>query len=161
MSDGKKEFRRYGFNSIEVDRLTQRWAKRIKNDSTWKNVDEFIRWCSESGYSKGRFLRKIKQDIPYGPDNCYWVGDSVVNDDVVRYIKAEVPNPDGKVSDLCKICKVKNGPRCATGCRTWYENFACYWDKHIHRKVDVSNLCAPFQYNHPDEVREGIVWSGN
>ena len=43
MSEEKKLYLRYGFNSIEVDRLTQRWAKRVKNDSTWENVDEFIR----------------------------------------------------------------------------------------------------------------------
>ena len=102
-------------------------------------------------------MRKKDRSLPHGPENSYWFGDSGIKANPVRYINADVPNPDGKVSDLCKICKVKNGPRCATGCRTWYENFVCYWDKHIHRKVDVKNLCAPFQYNHPDEVREGIA----
>lgn len=80
----------------------------------------------------------------------------------IKSAKVKPPEADGKVFNLCEICQAERTMHCETGCPRWRENAAIYWQRNIYRKMDIPNLNREkFQIYHPDEVREGIVWSGN
>ncbi len=150
---------RYGFDAQTVVALTSRWTHRIKWDCTWESCDEFIKWCAENGHRKGSHLKKIKEGLPFGPCNAYW---SIPD----REPPPETDQPEeelkitGDCADLCRRCPKKTGCcRREAGCNAWYENFAAYWNKHIHREVVLPP--EVYRYEHPDLTREGIVFESS
>lgn len=68
------------------------------------------------------------------------------------------------LENLCAEC-FRECPGDGGGCKEWKEYFVKNWDQNIHRKKiehiieDQSKRCA-WQYEHPDLVGEGIVWTG-
>lgn len=139
-----------GFDACETKQLSQRYHQYIKQDCTWQSREEFIAWCSEVDYISGARLRKYDETKPYGPDNAYF------------YVRTEpAPEPEPPLEN-CPCDGCENPVVCCEshGCGKWGNWFLRNWDENIHREiVRPAEKRGKFQYEHPDLVREGIVWN--
>lgn len=160
---------RYGIPGKTISNLYCRYRTRIKGDSTFESFDDFLRWVSGSGYRKGCWIVKKNESLPHGWDNSDLV-------EIIRTrpapVKTEPTEEQSKeepeaVRNFCENCSRK-GLSCQyndkAGCKSWQENFERYWNKYIHREVKLPEKKPEkkakeyFRYEHPDLVREGIVF---
>jgi hypothetical protein len=56
-------------------RLYEYW-RRIRRpgpiDPAFAQYIDFYNWAMDAGYELGSWLRRYDDQLPYGPDNCYW-----------------------------------------------------------------------------------------
>lgn len=156
---------RYGIPGESVKHLLRRFY-RYFSDSDWHNGDEFVRWCSENGWQKGLRLCRKDTSLPHGPDNSFFKKPEMtvrVKQADIRRRKEERKN---LVSDFCKGCKQKCPAKGSDGCEEWQEYFKKNWNQNIciaPKKPEQKTATAGpqvFRYEHPDLVREGIVFEG-
>jgi hypothetical protein len=128
MAGHKKD--RYGWDSESVELMYYRYKYLLNkgHQVEWKSFDEFLLWCKGT-WDPGMTLRRIDEELPYGPSNCIWVPMSGSED----YRKRMASKWDSIMAPIRRryqqeIQEAKN------------------------RKREY------FQYEHPDLVREGIVW---
>lgn len=143
---------RYGIPGTEINSLNRRW-NRIKHDSIWESFDDFLIWCARNDYEKGVQLTKIRKSLPHGPENSRLVRMS----DFMKSIRVEKPGMiDAPECDFCKGCtKACNG----NGCAEYKKWFVKRWNAMIHSKAPKP-VVIDFRYEHPDLIREGILWHG-
>ena len=150
---------RYGIEGKDIKNLNERYQTRIKGDSTFESFDDFLRWVSESGYRKGCRIVKKNENLPHGWDNTTWAENRPK--ETKKEESAEAKAKPDAVRDYCSDCE-RAGAYCSydgkVGCKEYQENFERYWNKYIHRKVDIPKKKEFFRYEHPDLVREGIVF---
>lgn len=166
---GKNYKDRYGIPGKSVTSLIRRYYRYLSN-SDWDKADDFLKWCSENGWQNGLRLYKTDASQPHGPSNSYFKQPPAsvrTNQADVRRRKEERKK---LVSPFCEGCKT--GCRnTAVGCdeyRAWWKK---NWDQNIRvaKPVKVKPVEVKpepegpmvFRYEHPDLVREGIVWSGS
>lgn len=151
---------RYGIPGPEVKNLARRYYQ-YPHDSGWRKMDDFLLWCSQNGYEKGLMLRKHDQDKPHGPDNSFF--------EAVDHIKQENRRRKNErrelTSPFCAGCEV-GCTNIAVGCNVWRSRFVKNWDENIHVDLKPPEPPKPearecWQYEHPDLVREGIVFESN
>lgn len=160
---------RYGIAGKDISNLYCRYRTRIKDDSTFESFDDFLRWVSESGFRKGCWIVKKNESLPHGWDNSDWV--EVVRARPVQEktepSEEQTETEPETVRDFCKNCNRKElfcQYNHKSGCKSWQENFERYWNKYIHREVKLPEKKPEkkakeyFRYEHPDLVREGIVF---
>lgn len=120
----------------------------IAGDRKWSSFDAFVEWA-EGKYKTGFTVYKLREDLPHSPENSYWY--------------YHTRKPENTVSPFCagcteimRVCNVK-------GCFKYRETFVKNWNENICRKpkeVKEEPIKREFfQYEHPDLVREGIVWT--
>ena len=153
---------RYGIPGADVTRLIRRFYRYFR-DSDWCNADHFVKWCSENGWKKGMRLYKTDASLPHGPSNSYFKQPPAsvrINQADIRRRKEERKN---LVSPFCEGCKT-GCRKTSVGCdeyRAWWKN---NWDQNICIAQQVpkqdSGARRVFRYEHPDLVREGIVFYG-
>ena len=152
---------RYGIPGSEVGNLVKRYYA-FKYAEGWGTADVFIRWCSENGYQKGWELRKKDETQIHGPDNSWFFSRNEAQRE--RAHKRELKKLM-QLASFCRDCPRDQRNDCpGRGCAAWQENFRKNWDENIHvPKPDRSAEEKPevFRYEHPDLVREGIVFVGS
>ena len=142
---------RYGVSGAEIENLRRRWA-RIKDDSTWYSFDDFLFWCSEQDYQPRMVLVKKLKSLPHGPDNSSFCEMS----EIMKRIKKMAPKKKeiSVESEYCKGCQ-RVCP--AGGCADWQKWYQENWNTKIHKNVRT-HTTVEFRYEHPDMIREGIIW---
>lgn len=153
---------RYGIPGAEVGNLVKRYYA-FRYAEGWGTADAFLLWCSENGYQKGWELRKKDETQNHGPENSYFF--SLREARRERALRTNHKREQRKLMQMASFCR--NCPRdqrndCPRrGCAAWQENFRQNWDKNIHvPKPNKPEKTKPevFCYEHPDLVREGIVF---
>jgi hypothetical protein len=155
---------RYGIPGPEVTNLVRRFYKRLY-DSDWEKADDFIKWCSENGYKSDLRLCKKDTSKPHGPENSYFKA----SDSIKRAIKEEnrrrKEERKSLVSPFCIGCQ-KGCSNHTVGCKEYRAWFVKNWNQNIRVEKPVEVKTEPegpmvFRYEHPDLVREGIVFEGS
>lgn len=152
---------RYGIDGQSVTNLAARWARTIKKDCEWESLDAFLFWCSVSGHKAGLKLGRINQNQPHGPGNSFWYD---VEELEQKRIQEEIEQRTG----FCKGCK-NTCPNRGNGCDNWKSYFVKNWNDNIstskklrrNRPEEIAyerEIQMKFVYEHPDLVREGIVY---
>ena len=155
---------RYGIPGESVKNLIRKFYRYLM-DSEWERADDFVRWCSENGWQKGLRLCRTDASLPHGPDNSFFKKPEMT----VRARQADVRRRKEErknlVSDFCKDCKKDCPGSGSDGCEEWQEYFKKYWNQNIciaPKKPEPKPMVAEgpqvFRYEHPDLVREGIVF---
>ena len=142
---------RYGFTGDDVSNLNHRWNYKIKSDCEWERFDDFVFWCSYTGYRKGMQLRKRNKDMPHSPDNSFWVD------------TLDGTQPEENDCEFCAKCNHRRSAVCINGCVTWREQWVKNWNDNIcirPPEEKYSPTRETFCYEHPDLIKEGIVWQG-
>lgn len=123
----------FGFSSEAVDHMYYRyhWLVKTGKPMVWESFQDFMLWCKGT-YSPGTTLRRIDEDKPYGPNNCKWEPMQTSEE----YKKKMAARWDSMMEPIRR--------RYAQNLREVEEKKTQY-----------------FRYEHPDLVREGIVWTGN
>lgn len=118
----------------------------LKDDHTFKSLEDFIEWSVKHGHKTRLTLYKLDTAKPHGPENSYWYQDNK-------------PLPDIE-NPFCKGC---DRPCPGSGCLNYRKNFIIEWNRNICRrpKEIVPDTERVFCYEHPDLVREGIVFGAN
>lgn len=146
----------YGFDRRETENLRRRFIKLSQEETGWEDVDAFIRWARDSGYEKGRWLVKHHEDQPHGPRNSYWLEQNEQN---ARLRREKIKTG----SEFCKGCTEKC--REGFGCDRWRQYFVNNWNQNISIARPVVKKAPEekqyFRYEHPDLVKEGIVFDGS
>lgn len=148
---------RYGFTGNDLNNLNRRWNDKVKLDCEWEDFDSFVYWCSQSGYRKGKQIRKRNQDLPHSPDNSYWYDYQVARREEQEERQRKREESEG---DFCTKCTQPRSKVCINGCVAWKEQWVQNWNDHICIKPpepEQPQKREVFCYEHPDLVREGSV----
>lgn len=122
----------------------------IENDNTFGSYENFLAWSDKFTLQKGFTVWKINERLPHGPKNSYWYHGSKKQEDVV--------------SAFCEGCPQGNRSVChGIGCFNYRQWFVNNWNQNICRKQEEPEEDDPthrhvFCYEHPDLVREGLVF---
>lgn len=148
---------RYGLSSDEVMIMKAKFQKVRQSGATdWENVDQFCRWAVEEGYKPGMRLRAHCSFEPHSMDNSYFAYPGETQPERhATFIDSESP--------FCKQCSREECNTMAYGCKSWRDYFMKNWDENICRKGRPAARFAEevFRYEHPDLVREGILFEGS
>ena len=136
---------------------------RYLSDSDWYNADSFVRWCSENNWQKGLRLCKKDASMPHGPDNSFFKKPEMTVRAKIEDVRRRKEERKNLVSPFCEGCK--------TGCRNTAigcDEYRAWWEKNWNQNICVapkkpeSKPAAEgpqvFRYEHPDLVREGVVF---
>ena len=63
-------------------------------------------------------------------------------------------------SPFCEKCKNDSCPSKDLGCKDWKAYFIKNWNQNISTYRPDDKVEKIFRYEHPDLIREGIVWTG-
>lgn len=150
---------RYGIPGKEVDNLCCRWDRTVSKDCDWENVDAFIFWCSVNGYKPGLKLGRINQYQPHGPGNSFWYDQEELEK---QRKEQEIAQREGFCQNCAKTC-----PNRGNGCDEWKQHYVKNWNQNISTSkklrrnqpsVTHQETCEKFVYEHPDLIREGIIF---
>lgn len=148
----------YGFDGKETECLRRRFCNLSKEETGWANADEFLRWARDSGYEKNLHMGRHDETLPHGPGNSFWMTRDLWQTRQ-RFLK--------KMKESCPFCRdcEKTCSLSGKGCTEWQQYFVKNWNKHICIAKPVvkedPNVRKCFRYEHPDLVREGIVFEGS
>ena len=139
---------RYGIPAADVCNLGSRYYK-YNFAKGFGTLDNFLKFCAEAGYERHMHICKRDPSKPHSPENSYFRG---INEKEAT----EIAEPNNWI---CKDCKTQKCKQIGRGCerytKAWIEN----WNKNIHRKKpEDPRKRMVFRYEHPDLVRERIVW---
>lgn len=163
---------RYGIPAHEVDNLSSKFKKQNLKEG-FGTFDKFVRFCAASGYKHGMLMRRYDPEEPHGPDNTYFIQreetdyskkerERKCSAQIRKNVSAE-KKPRYNREGICAGCK-KECRASGWGCSEYQRKFVENWNTNIHRKkpeppVDL-NKPMIFRYEHPDLIREGIVFVG-
>ena len=152
---------RYGIPGADVTNLVRRFYRSLY-DSDWETADAFIKWCSENGWKSGLRLCRRDTSKPQGPENSFFkTPEMTVKGMAADKRRRQVERKNG-VCHFCDGCTEEC--REGVGCERWRQHFIMNWNKNIHVpkvKPVVQEKPMVFRYEHPDLVREGIVFEGS
>lgn len=143
---------RYGLPGKQIGNLREFWNRKQLKQSGFDSFDTFAKWSSENGFQPYAQLRRNEPNEPHGPDNSFW------------YVKPPY-QPVPKHDYTCKFCEGCTKGTCQKllgGCKEWRKWFVDNWNENICRKPKPKEPAKKeyFRYEHPDLVREGIVFEG-
>jgi hypothetical protein len=158
----KKYKERYGIPAEDVTHLFNRFYHYFTK-SDFRNADDFVKWCSENGWQKGLRLCRYDTSKPHGPENSYFKLPGMTKREIAADKKRRKEERKNLTSPFCEGCQ-KECSNIAKGCEEYQKYFAKNWNENIRiAKPEVkekSNSVQFFRYEHPDLVREGIVFEG-
>lgn len=114
--------------------------QKTKVPVMFDNLNEFVQWCKDSGYVDGYRLYRIETDLPWKPGNMEW-----------REFHLS-PNTLKTHADL-----IKQWDDFIIPVREMLANLP----PEEPRPVKVTHKPEVFRYEHPDLVREGIVFESS
>lgn len=128
----------------------RRFYDRISHNCTFRSFEDFCDWATGK-YKPGYTVYKLNQSKPHSKENSYWYFASKKTAEII--------------SPICDGCDQKMVICNTIGCLKYREQFAKNWDKNIHWTRPIPEQPKPnvkefFRYEHPDLVREGIVFYG-
>jgi hypothetical protein len=147
---------RYGLSSEEVMIMKAKFQKVRKGGATdWETVEQFCKWAVQEGYKPGMRIKKQYPFLPHSMENSYFVNTGDPDGERhATYIDAESP--------FCEKCCNHDCATLAFGCKKWREYFVKNWNENIYRSQPAARpVNVVFRYEHPDLVREGIVFEGS
>jgi hypothetical protein len=160
MGDTYKE--RYGISGPDVTHLIRRFYRYFL-DSDWERADDFVKWCSENGWQKGLRLCRLDTSKPHGPDNSYFNNPEMTVKGKQADIRRRKEERKNLVSPFCEGCTEKC--REGVGYERWQQYYVTNWNQNISIAKPVlkedPGARRVFRYEHPDLVREGIVFEGS
>ena len=124
---------RHGFTEDEVRILTMRFYALHKQTISveFDSLDDFLRW-SKGKFRYGCILERIDRNGPWSPDNCRFV-DREKSNSAEYYTKEAAEN--------------------------WEKFAGPLREKYAAEIAQIQRRKKTFwRYEHPDLVREGIVW---
>lgn len=149
---------RYGISGEDIRNLYERYRHQNLREG-FGTFDQFVKFCSESGFKSGMFMRKRDTDKIHSPENTFFTEKFIP----VNCAKEKVKKKR-ETNWICDGCSKKPCPASGSGCpayrKAWVEN----WNKHIYfpKKaapvVQDPNKKEYFRYEHPDLIREGICF---
>lgn len=155
---------RHGIPGEDVKNLIRRFYRYFM-DSDWYNADHFVKWCSENGWQKGLHLCRIDKAKPHGPDNSFFKTRQLTNKAKLEDNRRQKEERKNLVSPFCEGCTT-GCTNTAIGCdeyRAWWANNwnenICIAPKNPEQQPVVDESPQVFCYEHPDLVRDGILWS--
>ena len=119
----------------------------IENDQTFGTYEDFRKWADKFPLQKGFTVWKVNDRLPHGPENSYWYH---------RIKKQEIVT-----SPICVGCEDKYKICNTIGCFKYRNWFVDNWNKHICTnppQQEETKKRRVFCYEHPDLVREGLVF---
>ncbi len=146
----------------ERENLKKRW-QAYKHDMEWTSCKEYMSWAAANGYKKGLHLKKLDESKKHGPNNSHY--EDSKEKELMRaekhkqFMETRSPYCNGCTHELCP-------GRGTGGCDGWRRYWVDNWNKNIHwpplehPPVD-QKLRQCFRYEHPDLVREGIVFESS
>lgn len=108
-----------------------------KTNVQFRDVKDFIAWSKQSGYQYGMKLIRLDERKPWSKSNCKWVENE----------------PNSPTSIRKRQGLAKQWDEFITPIRERYKGW-----KPPEPPQPKGKEC--FRYEHPDLVREGIVWTG-
>ena len=126
------------YDRIQKDCLRKKWndIKGSCHEVLFEDFRDFLDWCAESGWAYGLKLKRRDDTLPWCRDNCIWEeaqGDPQVLKEMARKWEAGVgPIREQLRPVLDRLAKEKQ-----------------------------YGSTTVFRYEHPDLVREGIVFEGS
>ena len=142
---------RYGIAAKDVDNLSSKYKKQ-KLKEGFGSFDNFLKFCAEVGYKPGMRMYRYYPEEPHSPDNTYFYAKG-------EKINRPEKNAEKDANRICADCQkvpcTASGSGCPAYRKAWIEN----WNKNIHRKKpEDPNRKQFFCYEHPDLIREGIIF---
>lgn len=152
---------RYGIPGPDVKNLISRFYRRLQ-DSDWESADNFVKWCSENGWKSGLRLCRSDTSKPHGPENSFFKNSEMTVRAVAADKRRRKEERKNGVSQFCEGCKEKCR-NTAIGCDRYREWFIKNWNENISIAKPAEKIPEPekpmvWRYEHPDLVREGIVF---
>ena len=152
---------RHGIPGEDVKHLIRRFYRYFM-DSDWYNADHFVKWCSENGWQKGLHLCRIDKAKPHGPDNSFFKTRELTKKAQLEDNRRRKEERKKLVSPFCEGCTT-GCTNTAIGCDEYRAWFAKNWNQNIRVAKPAEVKPEPegpmvFRYEHPDLVREGIVF---
>ena len=155
---------RYGIPGAEVSNLSKRLSV-LHGKENWTDFDAFVKWCSENGYQKGIKLRRHDERKPHSPENSFFAENTR---EIIRINSEKFHEFRQNSSPFCTGCEKECQRNGSGGCDEWQAYFKNNWDQNIYiapkkkeEPVEDPNITKFFRYEHPDLVREGIVFEGS
>ena len=143
---------RYGIPPEEVARLGSRFFK-YRLAVGFGTLDNFLKFCAECGYTSHMHICKRNPNEPHSPENSYF-----------QKMKPKYVKPKPVERKICQCCEKRTCERNGQLCAEYRKAFVENWNKNIHwvkpEPQDPSKRMA-FRYEHPDLVREGIVFEAS
>ena len=154
---------RYGISGPDVTHLIRRYYRYFR-DSDWERADDFVKWCSENGWERGLRLCRIDKAKPHGPDNSFFKPRELTKKAQLQDNRRRKEERKNLVSPFCEGC--------TTGCRNTAigcDEYRAWWEKNWDQNICIAQQVPKqepgarrvFRYEHPDLVREGIVFVGS
>lgn len=147
---------RYGIPAEDVRSLASRYTKQNLKEG-FGTFDNFVKFCSEVGYERGMLMGRYNRDEPHGPDNTFFYNRSP------QKPKKEKKPVTATKSKICETCPKPKYNAPGIGCTRFFKMWVENWNKNIcvkKQNEQTKPVKQVFRYEHPDLVREGIVWSG-
>lgn len=119
----------------------------IAEDNEFPSFEGFVEWA-EGKYRRGFAIYKLRECKPHSPENSYW------------YFKQKTP--EDIESPFCAGCTVTMRACRDYGCQKYRKAYVKNWNENIRREQEIVTIKPMkrefFRYEHPDMVREGIVF---
>lgn len=161
---------RYGLSGESVNALYKRYFNMNRRDGghEFASFDDFLLWSIQSDYEPGMRLHRRNIQKHHSPENSFWATPEDVrrqNEDKVKKAEREKLM---NASPFCAKCQ-RFCPNIQNGCPEWRKYFVENWDDNIstrkklrrNRPEEIAyerEIQKKFVYEHPDLVREGIVY---
>ena len=122
---------RYGFEHRTVNSLYRYyWQSGGMSvmDNGWESFDDFVKWCSVSGYRKNYHLNRLDSTKPHGPENSFW--DRTMRERPGKKIEEPKESP-------CETCRFE--PDCNRICL----QRAAWWDVKMQEVRRMMGVVKP------------------
>ena len=125
------------YDRIQKDCLRKKWndIKGSCHEVLFEDFRDFLDWCAESGWTYGLKLKRRDDTLPYCRENCIW---------------EETKVNTYELQEMAKKWEAGVGPI--------REKLRPVLDRLAKEKQ--YGRTTVFRYEHPDLVREGIVFVG-
>ena len=135
------------FDRYQEDVLRKKWVLlHRRGEVAFESYEDFLAWCKETNWDTGMKLLRFNEDKPFSRDNCYWDCSRSVSYTYEQDNRAEKwERGVGPIREMLRplidaqLQKQKMGK----------QNEEC------------KNCREVFRYEHPDLVREGIVFGAD
>jgi hypothetical protein len=123
------------------------WWRKIRDSkipNLFTDFQDFVNWSKKNGYKYGRRLRRIDNSLDYSPDNMEWVD-------------LEMASPSSEIQNQRAIAKWN---RFVEPIRERFrDELELLVEMERQKKIrEEQQVREFFRYEHPDLVREGIVY---
>ena len=133
----------------EISKAMYYWWRKLRDTKApnlFDSFGEFCNWSVANGYEYGTVLRRIDPSLAYSPDNCIWSELQYRKKFTQSELKEYIARWDNFVNPI----------------RERFRNeLEAVQNSAEEQPRRIPKVRETFKYEHPDLVREGIVWIGS